>query len=37
VTVYEKVVPRLNDHDGVIERKFMKIAPRNEELVAPLS
>jgi len=37
VTVCEKVVPRLNKHDDVIEWNFMKIAsPRNEELVAPL-
>jgi len=27
VTVCEKVVARLNKHDDVIERKFMKIAP----------
>jgi len=27
VTVCEKVVPRLNEHDGVIEWNFMKIAP----------
>jgi len=37
VTICEKVVVRLNEHDDVIEYKFMKIAPpRNEELVAPL-
>jgi len=37
VTVCEKVVPRLNKHDDVIEWNFVKIAPpRNEELVAPL-
>jgi len=27
MTVCEKVVPRLNKHDDVIELKFMKIAP----------
>jgi len=27
VTVCEKVVPRLNEHDDVIEWNFMKIAP----------
>ena len=26
----------MNKHNDVIERKFMKISPRNEELVAPL-
>jgi len=37
VTVCEKVVPRLNKHDDVIEWNFMKIPPPpNEELVAPL-
>jgi len=37
VSVCAKVVLRLNEHDGVIEWKFMKIAPpRNKELVAPL-
>ena len=39
VTVCENVVPRLNNHDDVMEWNFMKIAPspRNEELVAPLA
>jgi len=27
VTVWEKVVPRLNKHDDVIEWNFVKIAP----------
>jgi len=37
VTVCENVVPRLNKHDDVIKRRFMKIAPPwNEELVVPL-
>jgi len=27
VTVCEKFVPRLNNHDDVIEQNFMKIAP----------
>jgi len=27
MTVCEKIVPRLNEHDDVIERNFMKIAP----------
>jgi len=35
-TVCEKVVPWLNKYDDVIEWNFMKIPPRNEELVAPL-
>ena len=38
VTVCEKVVPRLNKHDDVIEWNFMKIpTPRNGELFAPLT
>jgi len=33
----EKVVPRLNKHDDVIEWNFMKVVfPRNKELIAPL-
>jgi len=37
VTVCEKLVPRLNNHDDVVEWNFMEIAPlRNEDLVAPL-
>jgi len=36
VTVCEKVVPRLNKHDDVMECNFMKSAPRNDDLVSPL-
>jgi len=38
VTACEKIVPRLNKHDDVIEWKSMKISlTPNEELVAPLN